>query len=75
MISFAVTSESQQWFYHMYAFKITGGFWGMDKVSFIHSDRLDKTKPFATKNNTLSKNWLLLTASLSMTKCTITVLH
>ena len=55
MISFAVTSESKSWFYHMYAFKLTGGFWGMNKVSFIHSDRLDKTKPFATKNNTFVK--------------------
>ena len=55
MISFAVTSESASWFYHMYAFKLTGGFWGMNKVSFIHSDRLDKTKPFATKNNTFVK--------------------
>ncbi|HPF07989.1 MAG TPA: hypothetical protein PK293_18235, partial [Spirochaetota bacterium] len=52
---FAVTSESKSWFYHMYAFKLTGGFWGMNKVSFIHSDRLDKTKPFATKNNTFVK--------------------
>ena len=49
MFPFAVTSESG--FYHMYAFKITGDFWNMDNVSFIHSDRLDKTKPFATKNN------------------------
>jgi len=55
MLSFAVTSESQSWFYHMYSFKLTGGFWGMNKVSFIHSDRLDKTKPFATKNNTFVK--------------------
>ncbi len=51
MISFAVTSESQSWFYHMYGFKFTGGLWGMDKVSFIYSDRLDKTKPFDAKNN------------------------
>lgn len=52
MISFAVTSESQSWFYHSYSFKFTGGFWGIDKVSFIYSDRLDKTKPLATKKNT-----------------------
>ena len=51
MFPFAVTSESGSWFYHMYAFKITGDFWNMDKVSFIHSDQIDKTKPFATKNN------------------------
>lgn len=55
MISFAVTSESQSWYYHMYAFKFTGGFWGMNRVSFIFSDRLDKTKPFPTKNNTFVK--------------------
>lgn len=55
MISFAVTSESQSWFYHMYAFKITGGFWGMNRAFFIYSDRLDKSKPFATKNNTFVK--------------------
>lgn len=64
MLSFAVTSESQQWFYHMYAFKLTGGFWGMNKVSFIHSDRLDKTKPFATKNNTFVKE-------LASAKCSV----
>lgn len=52
MISFAVTAESQSWFYHMYAFKLTGGFWGMNRASFIYSDRLDKSKPFAAKNNT-----------------------
>jgi hypothetical protein len=52
MISVAVTSESQSWFYHIYAFKLTGGFWGINKASFIYSDRLDKSKPFNTKNNT-----------------------
>jgi len=55
MISFGVTSESKSWFYHMYAFKFSGGFWGMNKVAFIHSDRLDKTKPFNAKNNTFVK--------------------
>lgn len=55
ILSFDITSESLGWFYHMYAFRITGGFWGMDKVSFIHSDRTDKTKPFNTKNNTFIK--------------------
>lgn len=64
MLSFAVTSESKSWFYHMYAFKLTGGFWGMNKVSFIHSDRLDKTKPFATKNNTFVKE-------LASAKCSV----
>lgn len=52
MFSFAITSEDRQWYYHMYAFKLTGGFWGMNKASFIYSDRLDKTKPMNTKNNT-----------------------
>lgn len=55
LIAFAVTSESQSWFYHMYAFKLTGGFWGLDKISFIYSDRLDKSKPFDAKNNTIVK--------------------
>lgn len=55
MISFAVKSEYQKWFYHIYAFKITGGFWGMNKVSFIFSDRLDKNKPLSTKNNIFIK--------------------
>jgi len=55
MISFAVTSESQSWFYRMYAFKITGGYWGIDRVSFIHSDRIDKTKPQVTQNNSFVK--------------------
>jgi len=54
LISFNVTSESQSWFYHMYAFRLTGGYWGMDKVSLIYSDRTDKSKPFNTKNNTFT---------------------
>ncbi|MCL1865491.1 MAG: hypothetical protein FWF73_06750 [Spirochaetes bacterium] len=48
MFPFAVSEID---FYHIYAFKITGDFWNMDRVSFIFSDRLDKTKPFETKNN------------------------
>jgi len=55
MISFAVTSEHKYWFYHMYAFKLTGGFWGINKASFIYSDRLDKSKPFNTKHNIFIK--------------------
>jgi hypothetical protein len=55
MISFNVKTESQSWFYHMYAFKLTGGYWGMNKASFIYSDRLDKSKPFNTKNNIFVK--------------------
>lgn len=55
MLSFNITSESQNWNYHLYAFKFTGGYWGINKVSFIHSDREDKTKPFATKNNIFIK--------------------
>lgn len=64
MISFAVTSESKSWYYHMYAFKLYGGFWGMNRVSFIHSDRFDKTKPFNAKNNTFVKE-------LASAKCSI----
>jgi len=51
MISFAVTSEYKAWYYHVYAFRFTGGFWGMNRVALIHSDRLDRSKPFNTKNN------------------------
>ena len=64
MFPFAVTSESESWFYHVYAFKITGDFWNMDKVAFIHSDRIDKTKPLATKNNAFVKE-------LASAKCKI----
>jgi len=53
MISFNITSESQSWYYHLYAFKLSGGYWGMNKASFIYSDRIDKSKPLNTKNNTL----------------------
>lgn len=55
LISFNVTSETQKWYYHMYAFKFTGGYWGLNKVSFIFTDRLDKTRPMDTKNNTFVK--------------------
>lgn len=51
MISFAVTSEYKAWYYHVYSFRFTGGFWGMNRVALIHSDRLDRSKPFNTKNN------------------------
>ena len=64
LISFNVTSESKNWFYHMYAFKITGGYWGMDKASLIFSDRADKSKSFETKNNTFVKE-------LATTDCSI----
>jgi hypothetical protein len=64
MISFNLTSESQNWFYHMYAFKFTGGFWGINKASLIFSDRADKSKPFNTKNNTFIKE-------LAMADCKI----
>jgi hypothetical protein len=55
MLPVAATSESASWFYHMYAFKITGDFWNMDRAAFIYSDRADKTKPPATQNNTFVK--------------------
>ncbi len=55
MLSFSVTSESKSWFYHIYAFKLSGGFWGINKASFIYSDRLDKSKPLNTKNNIFVK--------------------
>jgi hypothetical protein len=64
MISFAVTSESQSWYYRMYAFKVTGGYWGIDNVSFIFSDRIDKTKPQVTQNNSFIKE-------LASAKCSI----
>jgi len=55
MISFNITSESQSWFYHLYAFKLTGGYWGMNKAALIYSDRADKSKPFTSKNNIFVK--------------------
>lgn len=55
MLSFAVSSEEPPWKYHLYAFKIAGGFWGMNKVTFIYSDKLDKSMPVNTKNNTFIK--------------------
>lgn len=55
IISFNITSESKNWFYHMYAFKLCGGYWGINKASLIYSDRSDKSKPFNTKNNTFIK--------------------
>jgi len=55
ILAFNVTSESSGWYYHMYAFRITGGFWGMNKIALIYSDREDKSKPFNTKNNTFIK--------------------
>ncbi len=55
MISFAVTSESQSWFYHSYSFKFTGGYWGINKVDFNCSERVDKTKPLNTKKNIFVK--------------------
>jgi len=51
LISFGVRSEYKNWLYHMYAFKISGGFWGINKVSLIHSDMKDKSLPYATKGN------------------------
>ncbi|PKL15381.1 MAG: hypothetical protein CVV49_21405 [Spirochaetae bacterium HGW-Spirochaetae-5] len=55
LIAFNVKSESQQWYYHTYAFKITGGYWGMNKASLTFSDISDKTKPYNTKNNIFVK--------------------
>lgn len=55
LISFAITSESKAWYYHFYGFRISGGFWGINKVSFIYSDRLDKTKPYSEKYNSFIK--------------------
>lgn len=54
-ISFSVRSPNRFWLYHLYAFKLSGGFWGINKVSFIHSDRKDKTKRVNTKRNTFIK--------------------
>ncbi len=55
MLSFNITSESQSWYYHLYAFKLSGGYWGINKAAFIYSDRSDKSKPFNTKNNIFVK--------------------
>ncbi|HNX25494.1 MAG TPA: hypothetical protein PKG60_15710 [Spirochaetota bacterium] len=51
MISFNLKSESKSWYYHIYAFKLSGGFWGINKASLIHSDRADRSKPLSAKNN------------------------
>lgn len=75
MISFNVTSESQNWFYHLYAFKFSGGYWGINKVSLIHSDRADKSKPFNTKNNTFIKELVSTDCKIKYDKiynCSIT---
>ena len=53
LIPFAITSEHASWFYRMYAFKLSGGFWGINKVSLIFADKNDKSKPPATKDNRL----------------------
>ena len=55
MLSFNVTSESQSWFYHMYSFKLSGGYFGLKNVSLIYSDRADKSKPYTVKNNMFIK--------------------
>lgn len=52
LIAFAVTSEDRQWYYHMYAFRLTGGFWGINRASLIYSDRADRSKPMNAKKNT-----------------------
>jgi hypothetical protein len=62
--SFNITSDDRQWYYHIYAFKFTGGFWGINNVSLIHSDRADKSKPFSAKNNTFIK--IINTADLKL---------
>jgi len=54
-VSFAVRSPYKKWFYHIYSIKLSGGFWGINKVSLIHSDMKDKCKRYATKNNIFIK--------------------
>ena len=56
LISFAVRSEYKSWLYHIYAFKVSGGFCGINKVSLIHSDMKDKSLPYNTKNNIFINN-------------------
>lgn len=55
MFAFNVTSESKSWFYHMYAFKLTGGYWGINRAALIYSDRADKSRPYTVKNNVFVK--------------------
>lgn len=55
ILSFNITSESKNWFYHMYAFKLSGGYWGINKATLIYSDRADKSKSFNTKYNAFVK--------------------
>lgn len=51
LVSFGVRSEYKSWLYHIYGFKISGGFWGLNRVSLIHSDMKNRTLPYATKDN------------------------
>lgn len=50
-VSFAVRSDFKSWYYHMYGLRFTGGFWCMDTVELIHSDRQDKSLPYNIKSN------------------------
>jgi hypothetical protein len=51
LVSFAGKNEYKKWLYHIYGIKIEGNFWGINKASFIHSDRKNKTLPLSVKNN------------------------
>ncbi len=55
IIPFSITDEGKGWLYKFYAFRFSGNYWGINQVSLIYSDRIDKTKPLATKNNTFIK--------------------
>ena len=48
-------SPYKKWFYHIYSIKLSGGFWGINRASFIHSDMKDKTLKYNTKNNIFIK--------------------
>jgi hypothetical protein len=55
MVSFNITSPYKNWNYHMYGIKITGNDDNLNNINLIYSDRIDKTKKYATKNNTFVK--------------------
>lgn len=55
LLSFAVRSPYKGWYFHLYGFKLTGDKEGIKNIHLIHSNRKDKKKRYATKNNYFEK--------------------
>ncbi len=55
MVSFNITSPYKNWNFHLYGIRFTGDRDEINTINLIHSDRIDKTKKYATKNNTFVK--------------------